>query len=108
VAELDWVCRASAFTEAIRGGLGPPLTLFVNAEPVSLGVSCPDDLKAAIEQAKGRLRVVVEVTERALAGTRPGCWPPSPRPARTAGGWPWTTSARPRPPWPSCRSSAPT
>jgi EAL domain-containing protein (putative c-di-GMP-specific phosphodiesterase class I) len=68
VAELDWACRAAAFTGAVRGGLGPPLTLFVNAEPVSLGVACPDDLKAAIEQGKGRLRVVVEVTERALAG----------------------------------------
>ncbi len=61
VAELDWACRATAFTEAIRGGLGPPLTLFVNAEPVSLGVTCPDDLRAAIDQAKGLLRVVVEV-----------------------------------------------
>jgi EAL domain-containing protein (putative c-di-GMP-specific phosphodiesterase class I) len=68
VAELDWACRAAAFTEAVRGGLGPPLTLFVNAETVSLGVTCPDDLKAAIGQGKGRLRVVVEVTERALAG----------------------------------------
>jgi EAL domain-containing protein (putative c-di-GMP-specific phosphodiesterase class I) len=68
VAELDWACRAAAFTGAVRGGLGPPLTLFVNAEPVSLGVACPDDLKAAIEQGRGRLRVVVEVTERALAG----------------------------------------
>jgi EAL domain-containing protein (putative c-di-GMP-specific phosphodiesterase class I) len=68
VAELDWACRATAFSEAIRGGVGPPLTLFVNAEPVSLGVTCPDDLKAAIDQAKGLLRVVVEVTERALAG----------------------------------------
>jgi EAL domain-containing protein (putative c-di-GMP-specific phosphodiesterase class I) len=68
VAELDWACRAAAFTEAVRGGLGPPLTLFVNAEPVSLGVACPDDLKAAIEEGRGRLRVVVEVTERALSG----------------------------------------
>ena len=65
VAELDWACRAAAFTEAVRGGLGPPLTLFVNAEPVSLGVACPDDLKAAIEEGRGRLWVVVEVTERA-------------------------------------------
>jgi hypothetical protein len=32
------------------------LTLFVNAEPVSLGVACPDDLKAAIEQGTGWLR----------------------------------------------------
>jgi hypothetical protein len=51
VAELDWVCRATAFTEAIRGGPSPPRTLFVNAEPVALGVACPDDLKTAIEQA---------------------------------------------------------
>ena len=68
VAELDWACRATAFTDAVRGGLGPPLTLFVNAEPVSLGVACPDDLKEAIELGKARLRVVVEVTERAVAG----------------------------------------
>jgi DNA polymerase-1 len=68
VAELDWACRAAAFTEAARGGLAPPLTLFVNAEPVSLGVACPDDLRPAIELSTGRLRVVVEVTERAVAG----------------------------------------
>jgi EAL domain-containing protein (putative c-di-GMP-specific phosphodiesterase class I) len=68
VAELDWACRAAAFTGAAGGGLGPPLTLFVNAEPVSLGVACPDDLREAIELGKARLRVVVEVTERAVAG----------------------------------------
>jgi EAL domain-containing protein (putative c-di-GMP-specific phosphodiesterase class I) len=68
VAELDWACRAAAFTEAVGGGLAPPLTLFVNVELVSLGVACPDDLKAAIELGKSRLRVVVEVTERAVAG----------------------------------------
>jgi EAL domain-containing protein (putative c-di-GMP-specific phosphodiesterase class I) len=68
VAELDWACRAAAFTGAIRGGLVPPLTLFVNAEPVTLGVACPDDLRPAIELGEGRLRVVVEVTERAVAG----------------------------------------
>lgn len=59
---------SAAFTEAVSGGPSPPRTLFVNAEPVSLGVACPDDLRAAIEQGRGRLRVVVEVTERALAG----------------------------------------
>jgi EAL domain-containing protein (putative c-di-GMP-specific phosphodiesterase class I) len=68
VAELDWACRAAAFTEAVRGGLGPPLTLFVNAEPISLGVACPDDLHPAIELGRSNLRVVVEVTERAVAG----------------------------------------
>ena len=49
VAELDWTCRAAAFTEAVRGGLVPPVTLFVNADPVSLGVPCPDDLRSAVE-----------------------------------------------------------
>jgi len=67
VAELDWACRAAAFSEAVRCGMGPPLTLFVNVEPVSLTVPCPGDLRAAIEAAEGRLRVVVEVTERAVA-----------------------------------------
>jgi EAL domain-containing protein (putative c-di-GMP-specific phosphodiesterase class I) len=68
VAELDWACRAAAFTGAVEAGLGPPFTLFVNAEPVSLGVACPADLRPAIELGKGRLRVVLEVTERAVAG----------------------------------------
>jgi EAL domain-containing protein (putative c-di-GMP-specific phosphodiesterase class I) len=67
VAELDWACRAAAFAEAVRCGLGPPLTLFVNVEPVSLSVPCPDDLRPAVELGEKRLRVVVEVTERAVA-----------------------------------------
>jgi EAL domain-containing protein (putative c-di-GMP-specific phosphodiesterase class I) len=50
VAELDWACRAAAFTGAAEAGLGPPFTLFVNAEPVSLeagwGVAL-DDVGAA-------------------------------------------------------------
>jgi EAL domain-containing protein (putative c-di-GMP-specific phosphodiesterase class I) len=67
VAELDWACRAAAFAEAVRCGLGPPLTLFVNVEPVSLSVPCPEDLREAVELGTSRLRVVVEVTERAVA-----------------------------------------
>jgi EAL domain-containing protein (putative c-di-GMP-specific phosphodiesterase class I) len=42
VAELDWACRAAAFSGAAEAGLGPPFTLFVNAEPVAL-----DDVGAA-------------------------------------------------------------
>jgi EAL domain-containing protein (putative c-di-GMP-specific phosphodiesterase class I) len=68
VGELDWVCRAAAFTGAVGGGLVPPMTLFVNAKPVTLGEACPDDLRPAIELGQERLRVVVEVTERAVAG----------------------------------------
>ena len=82
--------------------------MFVNAEPVSLGVACPDDLKEAIELGKARLRVVVEVTERAVAGD-PARLLATLAQAREAGwAWPLTTSAPPRPAWPCCRSSAPT
>ena len=44
------------------------MTLFVNADPVSPGVPCPDHLGPAVELGERALRVVVEVTERAVAG----------------------------------------
>ena len=107
VAELDWACRAAAFTEAVRGGLGPPLTLFVNAELVSLGVACPEDLRPAIELGRSNLRVVVEVTERAVAGD-PARLLATVAQARQAGwGPPLTTSVPRRPAWPCSPSSAP-
>jgi EAL domain-containing protein (putative c-di-GMP-specific phosphodiesterase class I) len=67
VAELDWVCRAAAFQAAARAELDPTLRLFVNCEPASLGVACPDDLWPVVDAAERRLRVVMEVTERAVA-----------------------------------------
>jgi EAL domain-containing protein (putative c-di-GMP-specific phosphodiesterase class I) len=67
VAELDWACRAAAFEAAAGAGLDPGLRLFVNCEPVSLGVACPDDLWPVVDVAERRLRVVMEVTERAVA-----------------------------------------
>jgi EAL domain-containing protein (putative c-di-GMP-specific phosphodiesterase class I) len=67
VPELDWLCRAMAYQAALRADLNPMLTLFVNAEPVSLAVPCPEDLRLLVEQARGRLRIVLEVTERAVA-----------------------------------------
>jgi EAL domain-containing protein (putative c-di-GMP-specific phosphodiesterase class I) len=67
VAELDWVCRAAAFDAASRAGLHPSLRLFVNSEPVSLGVACPDDLWPVVDLAERQLHVVMEVTERAVA-----------------------------------------
>jgi len=42
----------AALFGAVRGGLGPPLTLFVNAEPVSLGVACPGDLRRPSSRAR--------------------------------------------------------
>jgi EAL domain-containing protein (putative c-di-GMP-specific phosphodiesterase class I) len=67
VGELDWVCRAAAFEAAARADLDPVLRLFVNCEPVSLGMACPDDLWPVVDVAERRLRVVMEVTERAVA-----------------------------------------
>jgi diguanylate cyclase (GGDEF)-like protein/PAS domain S-box-containing protein len=70
LAELDRACRAAAFRGAIEHGLLAPLTLFVNVEPQVLDTAPVDDLLALAAAAPGRLRIVLEITERALA-TRP-------------------------------------
>ncbi len=70
LAELDDACRRAAFRGALAAGLLDPLTLFVNVEPEVLDSAPLDDLLALPEVADGRLRVVLEITERALA-TRP-------------------------------------
>jgi EAL domain-containing protein (putative c-di-GMP-specific phosphodiesterase class I) len=67
VAELDWACRAAAFQAAAVADLHPSQHLFINCEPMSLGTPCPDDLRATVDTAERRLRVVMEVTERAVA-----------------------------------------
>jgi EAL domain-containing protein (putative c-di-GMP-specific phosphodiesterase class I) len=66
-AELDWVCRASAYRAAIDHDLPDGITLFVNAEPGALGTACPPDLAATIFAAQLRLRVVTEFPERSVA-----------------------------------------
>lgn len=70
LAELDEVCRAAAFRGAVEHGLLAPLTVFVNVEPEVLDTAPLADLLAIADSAPGRLRVVMEITERALA-TRP-------------------------------------
>jgi len=67
LAELDEACRAAAFHGAVEHGLLGPLTLFVNVEPEVLDTAPLDDLLAIAESAPGELRVVMEITERALA-----------------------------------------
>ncbi|WP_299038681.1 diguanylate cyclase domain-containing protein [uncultured Pseudokineococcus sp.] len=67
LAELDAACRAAAFRGALEQGLLAPLTLFVNVEPEVLDSAPLDDLLAIAGDAGGDLRVVVEITERALA-----------------------------------------
>lgn len=66
-AELDWICRAAAYRVALDAGLDRRLTLFVNMEPTAWRIACPPDLAPVVEQARLRLRVVTEMTERALA-----------------------------------------
>ena len=67
LAELDEACRAAAFHGAVEHGLLAPLTLFVNVEPEVLDTAPLGDLLAIAEAAPGELRVVMEITERALA-----------------------------------------
>ena len=67
LVELEEACRVAAFHGAFEQGLLAPLTLFVNMEPEVLDRAPLDDLLALAEREPGRLRVVVEVTERALA-----------------------------------------
>src|SRR5437763_558690 len=67
VAELDWICRAAAYRAALAGGLHPSLSVFVNTDPRALEGECPRDLLSTIWRAEGKLRVVMEVSERALA-----------------------------------------
>jgi diguanylate cyclase (GGDEF)-like protein/PAS domain S-box-containing protein len=67
LAELDQACRAAAFRGAIEHSLVAPLTLFVNVEPEVLDTAPLSELLALVEGAPGDLRVVVEITERALA-----------------------------------------
>jgi PAS domain S-box-containing protein len=67
LAELDEACRAAAFRGAAGAGLVSPLTVFVNVEPEVLDTAPLADLVAIAEGAPGDLRVVMEITERAIA-----------------------------------------
>jgi EAL domain-containing protein (putative c-di-GMP-specific phosphodiesterase class I) len=67
LAELDWVCRAAAYRVALQARLPAGLTLFVNTEPLALNAPCPPDLAPVVTAARAELRVVVEMTERAIA-----------------------------------------
>ncbi len=65
-AELDWACRTSAIEGAMGAGLRRPQALFVNVEPSVIGTPMPESLADLVERAAHDLRVVFEITERAL------------------------------------------
>jgi EAL domain-containing protein (putative c-di-GMP-specific phosphodiesterase class I) len=67
LAALDQVCREAAFAGAVDHRLVAPLCVFVNVEPEVLDSAPLDALLALADRAPGQLRVVMEITERALA-----------------------------------------
>ena len=66
VNELDWACRAAALEAALEAKLGQGMTLFMNVEPDVLGSPVPPELQFVQRMAERSLRVILEVTERAL------------------------------------------
>jgi EAL domain-containing protein (putative c-di-GMP-specific phosphodiesterase class I) len=70
LAELDALCRRAALRAAIEHRVADPLWLFVNVEPEVLDQAPLEALLAIAHGAHGApggLRVVLEITERALA-----------------------------------------
>ncbi|MCW2665150.1 MAG: hypothetical protein JWN57_112 [Frankiales bacterium] len=65
IAALDWACRDAALAGALGAGLGNSLTLFVNVEPDTPS-AIPDRYLARVQEAGSALRIVLEVTERAV------------------------------------------
>ena len=84
LGELDALCRRVAVQSAIRLKLFAPLTIFINVEPDELTPSTLDPLIDLAASAGGKLQLVLEVTERALA-SRPADLLASVRRLRTAG-----------------------
>ncbi|RLV50172.1 EAL domain-containing protein [Nocardioides mangrovicus] len=66
VAEVDWACRAAAIGAALEADLPGEVSLFVNVEPATLGQRPPAGYEDLLDEAPDRIRVVLELTERAL------------------------------------------
>lgn len=66
VAELDWLCRATAVEAAFDARLGRSAALFLNCEPTAIGSPCPQEHRAVWERAERELDLVLEITERAV------------------------------------------
>jgi EAL domain-containing protein (putative c-di-GMP-specific phosphodiesterase class I) len=67
-AELDQVAHAAAYRAALQGKLNPSQSLFVNADPTTLGRAIPNDLADVYVQAVSRLRLFIDVSERHISG----------------------------------------
>jgi EAL domain-containing protein (putative c-di-GMP-specific phosphodiesterase class I) len=67
LAELDELCRRTALRSAIDAGMFAPTTVFVNVEPEVLESARLEELVHLAAQAPGDIRVVLEITERAMS-----------------------------------------
>jgi len=65
--ELDQVAHAAAYRAALNGKLNPSQSLFVNADPTTLGRAVPADLADVYAQAIARLRLFIDVSERDIS-----------------------------------------
>jgi EAL domain-containing protein (putative c-di-GMP-specific phosphodiesterase class I) len=64
--ELDLTAHAAAFTAVARAELPASTSLFINADPSSLGKVVPEDLGRALIAAHPRVQVFMELSERSL------------------------------------------
>ena len=64
LGEFDWLCRVSAMKAAAEARLHPSLSWLINVEPAGLAIDCPPHLRAALSQARAKLRIILEVVER--------------------------------------------
>jgi EAL domain-containing protein (putative c-di-GMP-specific phosphodiesterase class I) len=63
-AELDQVAHAAAYRAALQQKLNPSQSLFVNADPTTMGRPIPSDLADVF----ARLRLFIDVSERHISG----------------------------------------
>ena len=67
--ELDTIVRVAAFRAALDADLHPSMSLFVNADPASVGRPVPPELVGTLAEALSRLRVFLDISERALGSS---------------------------------------
>ncbi|MDT0261222.1 sensor domain-containing phosphodiesterase [Jatrophihabitans lederbergiae] len=66
LAELDWACRLAALRTALDVQPDRETALFVNVEAETFGAAGPAGTEWLLTEARERLRVVLELTERSL------------------------------------------
>lgn len=67
LGELDWECRAAALAGALAMKMTNPAALFINIEAETLEAPVPPRHADVLAEGAERLRLVAEITERAIA-----------------------------------------